>query len=256
MPWLRLSGHRRGAPLGGRERLPDHHRSGSAPARREVVHAVLVAVANGRNLRGRKETQMTEPPATPPISTIRVPGIKSGYTWSVSIVADGDTDADVDEARGAHVPRRGEALRPLRPEAEAVSGRRGPDAAVEAGMATLCAILRRLNPGFDFRPCPPATGGPRDRERLAAPDQRDASATGCLAGPSRRRHRLASPARPRSASRRRARRARRGRPGWRRRRRTRRRLSARPRASDSTSAIVSSTLVSARQAAATPRSAT
>jgi hypothetical protein len=25
--------------------------------------------------------------------------IKSGYMWSVSIVADGDTDADVDEAR-------------------------------------------------------------------------------------------------------------------------------------------------------------
>jgi hypothetical protein len=63
------------------------------------VHAVLVAVANGRNLGGGKETQMTEPATTPPRSTIRVARIKSGYMWSVSIVADGDTDADVDEAR-------------------------------------------------------------------------------------------------------------------------------------------------------------
>jgi hypothetical protein len=47
------------------------------------------------------------------------------------------------------------------------------DVAAEAGLAVLCALLRRREPGFDFRPTRPAAGGPDDGGSLAPPSDLD-----------------------------------------------------------------------------------
>ena len=47
------------------------------------------------------------------------------------------------------------------------------DPVAEAGVATICAILRRRSPGFDFRPLPASAGRACEGNVVALPVDRD-----------------------------------------------------------------------------------